>query len=221
MKVLKNFFVLEGVDGVGKSSVLSILGRGSTSLASGEHSDVYVTEEPTDSPAGQLARKLLEGEEKPDSAHLAYLFAADRHDHLYRKGGIYDHVFHGPVFCGRYRFSNAVYQGLSGRSCPYGKETGKLVWELNRDFPWPRIVFFLDAPVDVIAERLMRRDGKADKKRIKQLRNAYLAHFDYLEDRGPKGMDIVTVDATLEDYEMSGKIYAIASRTMREDKEGK
>ena len=221
MKVLKNFFVLEGVDGVGKSTVLSILGGGATRLVGGEHSDIYVTEEPTDSPAGQLARKLLEGEEKPDSIQLAYLFAADRHDHLYKKGGIYDHVFDVPVFCGRYRFSNEVYQGLAGRTYPYGKEPGKLVWELNRDFPWPRIVFFLDAPVDVIAERLMKRDGKADKKRIEQLRKAYLAHFDYLEERGPKGMDIVTIDATLEDYVISGKIYSIASRTMRKDKEGK
>ena len=221
MKVLKNFFVLEGVDGVGKSTVLSILGKGSTNLKTGEHSDIYVTEEPTDSPAGQLARKLLESEEKPNSIQLAYLFAADRHDHLYKKGGIYDHVYNGPVFCGRYRFSNTVYQGFSGRTYTYGKETGKLVWELNKDFPWPRIVFFLDAPVNVIAERLMKRDGKADKKRIKQLRNAYLAHFDYLEEMGPRGMDVVTVDATLEDYILAGKIYSIASRTMREDKESK
>ena len=221
MKVLKNFFVLEGVDGVGKSTVLSILGRGVTRLKDGVHSDLYVTEEPTDSPAGQLALKLLEGEEEPDSIQLAYLFAADRHDHLYKKDGIYDHVFHGPVFCGRYRFSNAVYQGIAGRTYPYGKEPGKIVWELNRDFPWPRIVFFLDAPVDVIAERLVKRGSKADTKRIEQLRNAYLAYFDYLEERGPKGMDIVTIDATLEDYVISGKIYAIASRTMREDKERK
>ena len=203
MEVLKGFFVFEGVDGVGKTTAIEALKE----LCERKGKVASFTAEPTGGQAGVLARKLLE-EGAPDDL-LAYLFAADRHDHLCKEGGIYDMVKKGAVFCDRYMFSNSVYQ--SSGSYIKGPAIGNLTRHLNKLFPWPEAVYFFFAPIDVILERQEKRDGKADsEKRVRQLVSLYENNRRYIDCYGPRGMVIYPLDATLSPEEMAKTIYETA-----------
>lgn len=204
MEVLKGFFVFEGVDGVGKTTALAALKE----LCGRKGKKASFTAEPTGGKAGVLARKLLE--EGAPAEVLAYLFAADRHDHLCKEGGIYDMAKEGAVFCDRYRFSNTVYQGF-GSEYYKGPAIGKLIWHLNKSFPYPEAVYFFFAPVDVVLERQKKRGGKADsEERILRLSNAYKHHRKYIDRYGPRGMAIYPLDATLSPEEIAKTVYETA-----------
>ena len=204
MEVLKGFFVFEGPDGVGKTTALAALNE----LCRRKGKKARFTAEPTGGKAGALAQKLLE--EGAPSEVLAYLFAADRHDHLCKEGGIYDMAKEGAVFCDRYRFSNTVYQGF-GSEYYKGEAIGKLIWRLNKKFPWPEAVYFFFAPVDAVLERQKKRGVKADsKKRVLQLSNAYERHMEYIDRYGPRGMAIHRIDATLSPDEIAKTVYETA-----------
>ena len=207
MGVLKNFFVVEGADGVGKSSALEEL----RCLCAQRGKKASFTAEPTVELMGVVAKLLQQYEIKLNSDMMSYIFAADRHDHLYKKGGIIDMACEGAVFCDRYRVSSTVYQGFMG-TAPYinGPSSEKLIWELNRMFPCPEAMFLLDAPSDVVVERLEQRDGKADRKETELLLNYYRSHFTYLDDVAPRRMHIVYVDATKPARDIAEIIYSEA-----------
>lgn len=206
MEVLKGFFVFEGVDGVGKTTALKALKE----LCERKGKAASFTSEPTSGMAGTLARNMLE--RGAPAEMLAYLFAADRHDHLFKEGGIYDMVKKGAVFCDRYRFSNTVYQAFDGGSAYIkGPAKGSLVWHLNKNFPFPEGVYFFFAPIDVILERQKERDGKSDsEKHVRQLAAAYEQHRKYIDHYGPRGMAIYPLDATLSPEEIAKTIYETA-----------
>lgn len=206
--VLDNFFVLEGVDGVGKSSVLSALEK----KCEEEGVNAWFTREPTPDFMGAVEPLLRQNNISLNNHMLSYLFAADRFDHCYKDGGIVDKHTQGfKVFCDRYRFSSTAYQSFLGSSsynigcCP---ARGHLVWKLNEMFPWPRKLFFLDAPIETIQERLLERDGCAgDKEKLEQLQRAYRAHMDYLSHAAPRRMEIIPVGTTISIDEIASEIF--------------
>ena len=205
MWVLENFFVVEGVDGVGKTTVLSVL----KDMCARKGKAASFTAEPTERMRSALAKELLGW---GSSEMLAYLYAADRHDHLYKEGGVIDMAGKGAVFCDRYRFSSTVYQSFGGRK-EYARSPSsfELVWHLNSAFPYPQAVFLLDAPVGAILERQMARDGKADsEERVRQLANAYRSHMEYIDHIGPRGMEIRVLDAELPPEGIASEIYKAA-----------
>jgi dTMP kinase len=146
-QVLENFVVLEGLDGSGTTTQLELLGRRLSSRGVPH----FCTGEPTTSAIGRQIRSILKQEIRVDPRTVALLFAADRNEHLHQPDhGILAHLERGElVVSDRYLFSSLAYQSLG---CPF-----EYVRELNRPFPLPRLVLFLDTPVSLSQERLSRR----------------------------------------------------------------
>ena len=120
---------------------------------------VVLTSEPTLGPVGQLIRSIMQGRlvtcETPeqDDRLLAYLFAADRHDHLYNSiNGIINQVNKGyTVISTRYYLSSLAYHVSDNVD-------NSFVSMLNKNFPLPDFTFYLDCQVNIAIERLKQRD---------------------------------------------------------------
>ena len=144
MKILGNFAVFEGGDGSGTTTQIEMLRRRFDPPTSPR---LWPTFEPTDGPIGRLIRSGLRAETGllPDT--MAYLFSADRNEHLHAKGGIIEHAASGElVVSDRYVLSSLVYQGIAcGGSLP------KL---LNNDFPAPELLFFFDIDPQIALKRM-------------------------------------------------------------------
>lgn len=204
--VLKNFIVFEGLDGTGTTSQLHLLQKAFTSC--GLHSTVHFTYEPTDSPIGTLIRSILSGSASYDKKTLAYLFAADRCEHVYGKKGIVEHVQNRKVvFSDRYLFSSLAYQSL---------ETGhELVQLLNQPFPLPEYLFFFDLPVQTAMERIEKRNSPREiyeKIEIQQkVAEAYRRLFRSYAERFPD-MRIIPIDAAQQKAEIHKNIWNIVCK---------
>ena len=145
-EVLKGFVAIEGLDGSGTSTLLSLLEK----RLAGNRVNHHCTYEPTDGDIGRLIRDILHKRISVQPRTLALLFAADRTEHVgeirsrLRKGQI--------VVTDRYLFSSLAYQGNAGGF--------DYVFSLNRGFPLPSQVFFLDTPLDLCQQRMESRDEK-------------------------------------------------------------
>jgi dTMP kinase len=143
---LKNFIVLEGIDGSGTSTQMRFI-----EAALEERGLAHmITAEPTGRPEGQLIRKILRGELDADPGTVAYLFASDRHQHLYGRGGIVEALESGKiVVCDRYALSSLAYQGSTcGRELPE---------YLNARFPAPGLTIFFKIDPELSLQRLSSR----------------------------------------------------------------
>jgi dTMP kinase len=148
--VLSNFIVLEGLDGSGTTTQLRLLEHKLSALGI----PCFCTGEPTDGPIGQVIREILQLRHRAHPNTVALLFAADRSEHLWQQpGGIVPRLRRGElVICDRYLFSSLAYQSLE---CDY-----EFVLSLNRSFPLPERVFFLDTPAALSQQRLEQRSGR-------------------------------------------------------------
>ena len=150
-EVLENFVILEGLDGSGTTTQLALADeelskRGIPHLCTGE---------PTKGPVGRIIRQILKKQIQAHPDTVALLFAADRSEHLYAEDeGILAQLGQGRlVISDRYLFSSLAYQSLA---CD-----PQFVFYLNRRFPLPRHVVFLDTPVAVSQQRLVNRSAEA------------------------------------------------------------
>ena len=133
IEILKNFIVFEGLDGAGTSTQSRLLSK--------EIKSSFLTFEPTDSKIGGLIRDCLKKKINFDTLTLAFLFSADRRDHLYKKNGIIDRCKQNQiVISDRYLFSSLAYQSID---YPFDQ-----ILELNKYFPLPEVVFFLDTSLE-------------------------------------------------------------------------
>ena len=161
-RVLQRFIVLEGLDGSGTTTQMNELDKRLKEAGQVSH----ITCEPTEHEIGQFIRQVLLGDARTDPRTLAYLFAADRNEHLYRKpGGICSRVEEGQiVISDRYLFSSLAYQS--------GKCGFDFVFSLNKDFPLPEHLIFLEVSPETCQERLKMRtkkelyDDMAEQERI-------------------------------------------------------
>lgn len=146
-RVLENFVVLEGLDGSGTTTQLHLADRQLESRGVPH----FCTGEPTKGPVGRLIRRILKRQTQAGPDTVALLFAADRNEHLYQENeGIVARLRRGElVVCDRYLFSSLAYQSLA---CD-----PQFVFYLNRRFPLPRHLVFLDTPVTMSQERLRNR----------------------------------------------------------------
>ena len=80
MNIIKNFIVFEGIDGAGTTTQTKLLGNALKNS--------ITTCEPTDAEIGRFIRLILKKEIAIDKESLAYLFVADRAEHLFGKNGI-------------------------------------------------------------------------------------------------------------------------------------
>lgn len=196
--ILNNFVVFEGIDGAGTSTQMRLLAE----RDSGKK--IAFTAEPTERPTGKFLRQILAGKEKVAPQTAAYLFAADRAEHLWGQGGIVDQTKNGlTVVSDRYLFSSLAYQGVT---C--GEDLPKT---LNSPFPLPQLLFFFDISAQKSLERVEKR-GEAkeiyeNEKFLNDTASRYRAIIDQYKKLENSGMRIVELDATLPKEKISDLIW--------------
>ena len=168
-QILKNFIVIEGIDGAGTTTQSKLLAK----FLEKEGKKVFLTQEPTDSEIGKLIRKVLSGKCEIDPRSLSLLFSSDRAEHLYGKGGVIEHMENGfYVISDRYFQSSIAYQGLSVEK--------SFVIETN-PFPFPEYYIFLDVEVDMALERIGKRGGEKEifekKEILEKVRKNYISEL--------------------------------------------
>jgi dTMP kinase len=194
MEVLKNFIVLEGLDGSGTTTQLKLLSE----LKSIK---IHTSCEPTGGPAGRLIRKILGSEEYSEKTTLAYLFAADRNEHLNGKNGIREKINEGFLCVSdRYFFSSLAYQA---------PEVGfELVRHVNALFPLPEKLIFIEADPETCFKRIQVRESKEIYEKLDYLKTVnefYKKSFDELAGR----TEFYRIDGTLPIEEVHKKICGI------------
>ena len=98
---------------------------------------------------------MLAGDFQVDEKTNAYLFAADRCQHIYGKDGIIENIKKGKfIVSDRYFFSSMAYQSIS---C--GQELPKL---LNSPFPLPEYLFYFQINPEISLSRVNARNEKKE-----------------------------------------------------------
>lgn len=139
---------LEGLDGAGTTSQAERLADWLRSYR--DVDDVWVTREPSASPAGAQIRSVLLKRLSMDPLTLAALFVADRLDHLYHPSGIIQRLQAGEwVIMDRYYLSSFAYQALS-----MTQDQLRWLWFLHDPCIIPDVTFFLDVPVEECLRRI-------------------------------------------------------------------
>ena len=199
--VLKKFIVLEGIDGAGTSTQIKRLVQ--------TNPDKYIaTAEHTSGPTGKFLRQMLAGDFKVDERTNAYLFAADRCEHIFGKGGVKELCESGKtVVSDRYFFSSLAYQSVS---C--GLELPQL---LNSPFPLPEYLFFFDINPEISLARVNARNESKEiyenleaQKKISALYEKVISMYE----QNPalrEEMKIIRLDASKTIEEISGIILKI------------
>ena len=184
---LKNFIVFEGIDGSGTSTQIK-------KLVERDLNKFVATAEPTKKETGLFLRKMLGGDFSVDSKTAAYLFAADRCEHIYGKDGVIDLLNQGKIVVSdRYFFSSLAYQSVS---C--GKDLPRL---LNSPFPLPEYLFYFKIDPEISLKRVDSRNGQKEiyekldiQKKIAKLYDEVIE--EYQEKTNESGMKIIIIDAT-------------------------
>ena len=195
--ILQNFAVIEGGDGSGTSTQLTLL---ENNLKNTSKFEFFTTGEPTNGPLGLLIRHILTGELSVQKETLARLFAADRCEHLYAPGGIIERCTKGElVISDRYTPSSLVYQGLEcGREIPQA---------LNASFPHPELLIYLDIDGYSAMKRISKRSEKAEiydhAEFQDRVRNVYL---ELLPEYQKAGVRIVHLDGQKPPEEIAADI---------------
>ena len=201
--VLHGFIVLEGIDGAGTSTQIK-------KLVESAPEKYIATAEPTSGPTGKFLRQMLGGEFHVDERTNAYLFAADRCEHIFGKGGVKELCESGKVVVSdRYFFSSLAYQSVS---C--GLELPML---LNSPFPLPEYLFYFDINPEVSLARVNARNEKKEiyenleaQKKIAALYEKVISTYEN-DASLREEMKIIRVDATKSIDEIS-KIISLSLR---------
>ena len=206
--VLQNFIVFEGIDGAGTTTQLNALRNRK------DTGNFLFTAEPTTAPTGKFLRQMLKGDIPLTPVTSAYLFAADRTEHVFGNLVIGDG---GTLVTGiekacsrnkivvsdRYFFSSLAYQSID---C--GKETPRI---LNSMFPLPGLLFFFDIEPEISLKRITVREYTEIYEKLdflKKTATAYRAVMDeYRTSEKSESMKIVTIDATKPKEEISQIIW--------------
>lgn len=196
------FIVFEGIDGSGTSTQASLL----RDRLLREEKPAVLTSEPSEGPIGNMIRQAMKGRIKfapmPDDfdRQMAYLFAADRFDHLHNDfdGVLKFNCIGTHVVCTRYFFSSYAYH------C-HGDQSLEFVKALNAAFPNPDLVVYLDNSVQRSMQRMANRshkDAYENEAKLTQVSLNYKRIFaDY---NGP----MLALDAQEEVGYLHEKIYA-------------
>lgn len=185
--ILKNFIVFEGIDGAGTSTQIK-------KLTDIDPMNFVATSEPTAGATGKFLRQMLSGDFKVDEKTSAYLFAADRCEHIFGRGGVKDLIDSGKiVISDRYFFSSLAYQSIS---C--GEKLPRL---LNSPFPLPEILFYFEIDPEISLARVNARNEKKEIYEKLDLQKKIAAQYEivikeYEKKSQETGIKIVRIDAT-------------------------
>jgi len=176
------FIVIEGADGSGVSTQAESLERKLKDTGR----EVYLTEEPTNGPAGAMIRLALAGRlvkqkdalasQSFESHTLALLFAADRMDHLYND--IMPKLDIGViVISDRYYLSSYAYQGIDIKNLEW-------LQAINSQCLRPDLTIFLDVDAAICYKRMQRRRWHVElfeeQRKLEDVRRGYLRAIEYL-----------------------------------------
>ena len=185
--ILKNFIVFEGIDGAGTSTqIKKLVERGGDGFVA--------TAEPTSNETGRFLRRMLGGEFSVDEKTNAYLFAADRCEHIFGKGGVKELCESGKtVVSDRYFFSSMAYQSVS---C--GEELPSL---LNSPFPLPEYLFYFVINPEISLGRVTARGEKKEIYETIEKQKKIAAQYEkviseYEKTAAETGMKIIRIDAS-------------------------
>lgn len=198
--ILRNFIVFEGIDGAGTSTQINLL---KDKLPSKK---TMFTAEPTEYPTGKFLRSVLKGEVVLNPKTTAFLFAADRNEHLYGKGGIVNHCTKGGIaVTDRYLFSSLAYQ-----SATCGEELPRI---LNQNFPLPELLFFFDIEPSLSLKRIKSRNVTEIYEKqdfLEKTRIEYHRVIKFFENsKEAKEMKIVWIDASESEKKVAENIWSV------------
>ncbi len=198
--ILKNFIVFEGIDGAGTSTqIKKLIERDTTRFVP--------TAEPTSNETGKFLRRMLGGEFTVDEKTNAYLFAADRCEHIFGKGGVQELCESGKIVVSdRYFFSSMAYQSVS---C--GEELPKL---LNSPFPLPEYLFYFVINPEISLGRVNARGEHKEIYETIEKQKKIAAQYEkviseYEKNAGETGMKIIRIDAEKDIEEIAAEIWNI------------
>ena len=191
-EILRNFWVLEGLDGAGTTTQLKNLEK----YMDDRNLPVFRTAEPTIYETGKFIRRVLSGEVKVPQSTVAYLFAADRDNHLNNpEYGIKAHLSQGrTVISDRYFFSSFAYQSIG-----FDPDT---VLMLNSRFPYPELVLYVDTPVADCISRIDSRGGDKEIYEKFDYQTAVHDNYEKLFSALPDGCRLIRVDGRLSREEI-------------------
>lgn len=193
---MKGFIVIEGLDGSGTTTQLDNI----SAFLNKQNISYIRTFEPTDMETGKFIRRVLSGQVPLEQETIAYLFAADRNEHIYGNHGIIKKLESYPyVISDRYHFSSIAYQSIGSAK--------DLVLNLNSRFPLPEHLVFIDVPVEECQRRIRVRNGVEDiydhcdyQKKVLENYNQALDGF------SQSPMNIIRIDGTLPPLKVTKSI---------------
>ncbi|MDR1950575.1 MAG: dTMP kinase [Spirochaetaceae bacterium] len=199
MLIIHNFIVFEGGDGSGTSTQLDLLKK-RFSQPDSTPPPLHTTFEPTDGPIGRLIRSALGGDLPLEAETIARLFAADRYEHLYGRGGILERCRRGElVVSDRFTPSSLVYQGIDcGEALPA---------LLNGAFPGPELLLFFDLDWEIALERIKTRPGRDIYEYGDFQRKVRKAYRDLLPRYAGEGVRLEVIDASRSPGEVAEEVW--------------
>lgn len=200
------FVVLEGIEGVGKTTQLSVA---RTHLAAPGR-ELVVTREPGGTPLAERIRELVltpGAEPLPVSAELTLMFAA-RAVHL--ESLIRPALSRGAwVLCDRFTDASYAYQG-AGRGL--GSAAVAALEALVQGSLRPDLVVVLDAPVEVALARVRARRGVTDRFESERGEFFERARRCYLERAKAQPARYAIVDASGEIESVAAELRQVLDR---------
>ena len=193
-KILKNFIVFEGIDGSGKTTQADML----RDYLKHINKDVIFTQEPTArTMSGNMVRAFYKNEfenNEEGQKRMAKLLSIDRREHV-KKIIENKSTEDSTIICDRYLFSSLAYQSQN--------YSMKKVWKVNKDFPLPKVVIYLDTCVyeaeNRIQERSERLTAFENRDFLKKVKNKYKKIFKKLQKNSDvRFFSIDTTDKTKE-----------------------
>lgn len=194
------FIVIEGLDGSGKGTQITLL----ENKLREKGISLHRTCEPTEHATGGLIRDALCGMTKRTPCELASLFLADRISHCSNPvSGIKKLIENGvTVICDRYYYSSFAYQGMDT----------DLKWVMDQNLNCPDILqpdlcIFLDvlpAECDARIEkgRAQREIYESGVETITRIRDKYVEVFSLLE-----GHNIAIINASRTPEEVASDVF--------------
>jgi len=190
---MSRFFVLEGLDGSGKTTQISRLRE----WFSAKGLPCFATRQPSEGHIGALARAATQGAFSCENETFALLFAAEHCQHYHEK--ILPALQRGEyVICDRYYYSNLAYQGVDYAAVE--RITSYIQPVAGAQARKPDAVIFIDVPPDECMRRINASRSEISifeaKDKLIKLRERYLTTFEQL--RKTENIFIIETDASDE-----------------------
>ncbi|MFW5903944.1 MAG: dTMP kinase [Candidatus Saliniplasma sp.] len=191
---MASFIVLEGIDGSGKSSVVRSLKK--------IHPKYYITQEPSESEAGKLAKKAAN---KQHSPYLdLFLYLADRVEHTEEIKEILNEG--RTVVCDRYWGSTSAYQAASDKIALEYTESIQMPFLLK-----PDLTILFDIDPETALQRISDRNIKSKYEKMEFLKKV---RENYLKLAEKHNWQII--DAGLSPEEVLSKVKELIDQTQQE-----